>query len=182
MSVNAVNKQTGNLLPLAGTQTYQFSTMPTASVDNLNKIIQYVGDTTSSYTNGYFYKCIYDETVTPAVYRWENIAVATIPTVSVSHTGTASSTGVRKEVITINNVNYDVDGSAYMEQSVTLSTSAATTVTFTNAIIADGAMLTMASSLWDLVPDNMTTAVGSCTITLPKWSTAETIGVRLYVR
>ena len=108
--------------------------------------------------------------------------VATIPTVSVSHTGTASSTGVRKEVITINNVSYDVDGSAYMEQSVTLSTSAATTVTFTNAIIADGAMLTMASSIWDLVPDSMTTAVGSCTITLPKWTSAETIGVRLYVR
>lgn len=105
-----------------------------------------------------------------------------VPTVSVSHTGTASSTGVRKQIISVDSVNYDVDGSAYMEQSVTLSTSAATTVTFTNAIIADGKMLTFASSIWDLVPDSMTTAVGSCTITLPKWTSAETIGVRLYVR
>ena len=108
--------------------------------------------------------------------------VSNIPTVSVSYTGTASSTGVRKQQITVNSVSYDVDGSAYMEQSVTLSTSATTPITFTNAIIADGKMLTFASSLWDLVPDSITTAVGSCTITLPKWSSAETIGCRLYVR
>ena len=108
--------------------------------------------------------------------------VATIPTVSVSHTGTASSTGVRKEVISVNSVEYEVDGSAYMEQSVTLSTSTTTTVTFTNAIIADGKMITMASPIWYLVPDDMVTTTGVCTITLPKWSTAETIGVRLYVR
>ena len=102
--------------------------------------------------------------------------------VSVSHTGTASSSAVRKQQITVDAVNYEVDGSAYMEQSVTLSTSTTTTVTFTNAIIADGKMITMASSLWDLVPDDMVTTTGVCTITLPKWSTAETIGVRLYVR
>lgn len=105
-----------------------------------------------------------------------------IPTVSVSYTGTASSTGVRKQQITVNNVNYDVDGSAYMEQSVTLSTSDATTVTFTNAIIADGKTLTLETSLWDLVPDDMVTTAGVCTITLPKWSSAVTIGVRLRVR
>ena len=31
--------------------------MPTASADNLGKIIQYVGTTTSSYTNGFWYEC-----------------------------------------------------------------------------------------------------------------------------
>ena len=102
--------------------------------------------------------------------------------VSVSKTGTASSSAFRKQVITIDNVSTDIDGSAYMEQSVTLSTSAATTVTFTNAAIDDGAMLTVATSLWNLVPDDITLASGSCTIMLPKWATAETIGVRLYVR
>ena len=102
--------------------------------------------------------------------------------VSVAHSGTASSTVVRKQQITIDSVEYEVDGSAYMEQSVTLSTSTTTTVTFTNAIIADGKMITMASPIWYLVPDDMVTTTGVCTITLPKWSTAETIGVRLYVR
>lgn len=103
-------------------------------------------------------------------------------TVAVSKKGTASSSAFRKQVITIDNVDTEIDGSAYMEQQVTLSTSAATTVTFTNAAITDGAMLTLATSLWDLVPDAITLASGSCVITLPKWATAETIGVRLYVR
>lgn len=106
-----------------------------------------------------------------------------IPSVSVSHTGTASSTTVRKQIITVDNVSYDVDGSAYLENNnVTLSTSQATTVTFTNAIITDGKTLTLETSLWALVPDDMVTTAGVCTITLPKWSSATTIGVRLRVR
>lgn len=108
--------------------------------------------------------------------------VTNIPTVSVTHTGTASSTGVRKQQITVNNVSYDVDGSAYMEQSVTLSTSQSTDVVFTNAIIADGTELTFSSSIWDLVPDDMVTTTGVCTVTLPKWTSAVTIGCRLRVR
>jgi hypothetical protein len=52
----------------------QYSTIPTASVDNLSKIIQYVGSTTNDYTNGYFYKCVSDGQ-DPATYSWENIQV-----------------------------------------------------------------------------------------------------------
>lgn len=36
----------------------QVETLPTASVNNLNKIYQYVGETTSDYINGHFYKCV----------------------------------------------------------------------------------------------------------------------------
>lgn len=109
--------------------------------------------------------------------------VANIPTVSVTHTGTASSTTARKQQITVNNVAYDVDGSAYMEQEVILSTSADTVVTFTNnELIVDGKMFTVATSIWDLVPTSIVTSTGSCVITLPKQTNAATIGVRLYVR
>ena len=38
----------------------QLETLPTASADNLNKIYQYVGETTTDYTNGYFYKSTND--------------------------------------------------------------------------------------------------------------------------
>lgn len=38
----------------------QLETLPIASADNLNKIYQYVGETTSDYTNGYFYKSTND--------------------------------------------------------------------------------------------------------------------------
>ena len=110
-------------------------------------------------------------------------AVSNIPTVSVSHSGTASSTTARKQQITVNSVAYDVDGSAYMEQEVILSTSADTVVTFTNnELIVDGKMFTVATSIWDLVPTSIVTSTGSCVITLPKQTNAATIGVRLYVR
>lgn len=39
-------------------QTIQYVAIPEAKFENLNKVIQYVGETNSNYTNGYFYKCI----------------------------------------------------------------------------------------------------------------------------
>jgi len=51
----------------------QVSTLPTASASNEGKIYQYVGTTTASYTNGYFYKSV--ETTTPWTYGWQNIDV-----------------------------------------------------------------------------------------------------------
>lgn len=52
----------------------QYSTMPTASADNVGKIYQYTGTTDSTYTNGYFYQCVSDGG-DPATYSWENINV-----------------------------------------------------------------------------------------------------------
>lgn len=52
----------------------QKSTMPTASSTNLGAIVQYIGTTDSTYTNGYFYKCVSDGEETPT-YSWQNISV-----------------------------------------------------------------------------------------------------------
>ena len=41
---------------------FRYSTMPTASVDYLNKIVEYIGTTDANYTNGYFYQCRFDGT------------------------------------------------------------------------------------------------------------------------
>jgi hypothetical protein len=49
-----------------GGQGIQVTTMPLADEYQLNKIYQYVGATDSNYTNGYFYKCIYDA----SEYKW----------------------------------------------------------------------------------------------------------------
>lgn len=62
-----------NVIAGKGLQT-QYSTMPTASVDNLGKIVQYTGTTDSTYTHGYFYQCVSDGESTPT-YSWENINV-----------------------------------------------------------------------------------------------------------
>ena len=54
----------------AGGQTIQYDIMPTASGENEDDIIQYVGATTASYTNGFFYKCVAQGT-DPETYTWE---------------------------------------------------------------------------------------------------------------
>ena len=46
----------------------QVNTIPQASQDLLNAIVQYVGVTTQDYTNGYFYKCVYKD----GNYVWQN--------------------------------------------------------------------------------------------------------------
>lgn len=50
---------------------FQHNEMPTPSAEYLNKIIQYIGNTTSEYTNGFFYKCVESS----GNYLWENIIV-----------------------------------------------------------------------------------------------------------
>ena len=49
----------------------QYSTMPTASADNLGQIYQYIGST-STYTQGRFYRCVYDSTNDE--YSWEEVS------------------------------------------------------------------------------------------------------------
>jgi hypothetical protein len=77
--VSGTNIKTVNGTSILGSgnisiEAVQYDTMPTAGVDNLGKIVQYVGSTTNDYTNGYFYKCISDGEETPT-YTWENIEV-----------------------------------------------------------------------------------------------------------
>lgn len=49
----------------------QYDTMPTPSASNEGQILQYIGTTTSSYTNGYFYQCINDG----GIYKWSEKSV-----------------------------------------------------------------------------------------------------------
>jgi hypothetical protein len=56
---------------LDGGQIIQYPTMPTASSSNVGDIIQFTGTTDSTYTNGYFYKCVDNS----GTYSWENINI-----------------------------------------------------------------------------------------------------------
>lgn len=49
----------------------QVDEMPVASASNVNSIVQFSGETTEDYTNGYFYKCILSD----GVYSWTQINV-----------------------------------------------------------------------------------------------------------
>lgn len=70
----------------------------------------------------------------------------------------------------------------YFEQSVTLSTSQTTTVTFTDSAFTANSVVDLAISVWGLTPEDVTVSTGVCTIVMPKVSTAQTIAVRIYVR
>lgn len=54
---------------------FRFSTMPTASEDNLGQVVQYLGESTQTYTQGTSYKCVaHEEEVegeTVTTYAWE---------------------------------------------------------------------------------------------------------------
>ena len=56
------------------TKLTQVSIMPTCTSADVGKIVQYIGQTTTTvpiYTNGYFYKCTYNST--DDIYEWVNI-------------------------------------------------------------------------------------------------------------
>lgn len=71
---------------------------------------------------------------------------------------------------------------SYLEQTVTLSTSTDTTVTFTDAKITTSSCIEVGTSVWGIVPSDVTVTAGVCTVTLPKADSAQSIIVRIYVR
>ena len=74
------------------------------------------------------------------------------------------------------------DLTSYLEQTVTLSTSAETTATFTNAKITANSLIDLAVSEWGLIPSNVVVASGTCTVTMPQVDSAHSVTVRIYVR
>ena len=70
----------------------------------------------------------------------------------------------------------------HFDQTVTLSTSAQTTATFTNAVFTTDTCVDIALTEQGLVPDDVVVTTGSCTVTLPIVDTARSITVRVYVR
>ncbi len=64
--VVSVNSKTGTVVLTAEdvNAVPQYTTMPVASSTNANEIVQFVGATGATYTNGYFYKC--ESTTTPS--------------------------------------------------------------------------------------------------------------------
>lgn len=86
--VTSVNNQTGAVV--LGAQDVgavpQYSSMPTASEDELGNIYQFTGTTDANYTNGYFYKCVSDGQ-NPATYSWSQVSVQPAPSGLPDQTG-----------------------------------------------------------------------------------------------
>lgn len=99
----------------------------------------------------------------------------TIPTVSVSHDGTASATTVRKQQITVSGTSYDVDGSMYME-----ATANSASFAFTNAAILTTSVIDVYVDTWGDNPTNVEIpSAGTCNVT---FSAAKSRTVRIYIK
>ena len=97
-----------------------------------------------------------------------------IPSISIAHTGTADVSNVRREQITLNSVNYDVDGSVYMEDSGNKATFA-----FNNALITTTSAIDVYTNTWGDNPTSVTVTTGTCTVT---FSAAASRSVRIYIK
>lgn len=115
---------------------------------------------------------------------------ANVKSVSVDSTGTASSTGVNYQRVNINGMGYEIKGTKYMEQTVTLSTSADTVVNFNSVEIKNNSLVDVYTNDPNLTYKTMSIykysqadeAPGNCDITFEKQSSAKTIKVRIYIK
>lgn len=67
----------------------QLAELPEASLEYKDRIVQYIGATTGTLTNGYFYKCV-EHTTTEGgtitvTYSWDNVDVMEKPTFSIDY-------------------------------------------------------------------------------------------------
>ena len=102
--------------------------------------------------------------------------------VTIDHTGTASDTGVRYQRIGINGVYTEIDGTKYMEQTITLSTSGTTSATFTNAAILATSAIDPWCSEYGMAPESVVTTAGQSVLTFPQVDSARTLDVRIYIK
>lgn len=112
--------------------------------------------------------------------------VADVQSVALYTSGTASSTGVRKTELEVGGASapsyYTVTGSQYMEQTLVTSTSTDTTYTFTNAAITTDSVIDVYASWFGITPSYMSITNGQCVVTIPKQSSAFSLGIRIYIK
>ncbi len=101
---------------------------------------------------------------------------------SISYTGTASATAVRYQRVGIGSSYTEINGTKYMEQTKTLSTSADVTYTFTNAAITTDSVIEPYASIFGIVPKSISVSAGSCSVVIPKHSSAASCKVRIYIK
>lgn len=101
---------------------------------------------------------------------------------SIGYTGTASAGGVRYQRVGIGSSYTEINGTKYMEQTKTLSTSGSTTYSFSNSAITTDSVIEPYSSIYGIVPESITVSSGSCSVVIPKYSSAASCKIRIYIR
>ena len=113
------NQNNITLTTLLDSNIIQYKTMPTAGSANAGRVVQYIGETTTIYTKGYFYEC---KQINASLYGWQALATQQVESLTFDATPTAgsknpvTSEGIKNYVD--NNVP-DVDLSNYYTKTET---------------------------------------------------------------
>ena len=107
-----------------------------------------------------------------------------INSLELRRSGTASSTGISKQHLMLNGESIgEVSGSAYMQQTQTLSTSADTTYTFTNNEITSDTDVSVSTNMNMNYKDiSIDGNLHTCEVTFAPYTSATDMTVRLYLR
>ncbi len=152
---NTADEQTGKFRKFEGGsgQEIQVSEMPTAAEALVGTIVQFVGTTDSTYTNGYFYECVSDGESTPT-YSWtqknvqpsggsgdaslttavtSNLAVGAIPSGTTLAQGTTFTEFAQKLLITeiAPTTTFTASGSGVKEVGTSVTPTLTLTITGT---------------------------------------------------
>lgn len=105
-----------------------------------------------------------------------------VNSITFARVGTASATEVSSQKFFMNNIELgEIDGSAYLEQQVTLSDTSLTSCTFTNNRIQTATGFNIQASDPNVTYTNITINNNEFTITFDSVPEIETIGVRLFL-
>lgn len=108
---------------------------------------------------------------------------ADVQSVEVTTYGTASASTTKSKVVEINGAGgTDYVLEEYMQQTITTSTSADVTATFTNQSITTDSDIEVKFDKWGMVPSNVVTTAGQCVVTIPKQDTAYSLGVKIIIK
>lgn len=102
--------------------------------------------------------------------------------VTIGYTGTASSSAVRYQRVGINGTYTEINGTKYMGQTKTVSTSGDTTYTFNHSSITTSSVIDVYADVFGINPSNVAVSNGSCVVTIPKQSSAFSLGIRIYIK
>lgn len=102
-------------------------------------------------------------------------------TVTIDRTGTASASAVSYQRIGIDGTYTEIDGTKYMEQTQTVTTSADKTYTFTNNAILTNSIIQVYTTD-GIGYKSISSSAGSVSIVIPAQSAQKSVTVRIYIR
>lgn len=138
----------------------QYSTMPSAQYGYLNKVVQFIGTTTSSYTQGHFYKCVADGTS----YKWEEVEVGSGGGTS-DYTDLENKPSINNVTLSGNKTSADLGLISAKRLASQTLTAGNTQLTFNDESITTNSSIIPFASVYGIAPISMVVSTGSVVVT-----------------